>query len=139
MAYLNDPSYGDPSLRLTGIDPERLRVIGDGPDPYVVDPRVVIISAICGAVAMYTWHAIRQRMGTVTENRLELTGGQSVAATRDMAEYGGYPPHHPVFSMRADALALENDVTETATRPVRRLDSDWYPAGYRWEKEHGYE
>jgi hypothetical protein len=93
---------------VTLIDPDRVTLIGDGPDPVVLDPRVVIVSAVIGAGLVIAWYKCRRWMKNAREQNQVVTGGQSIAATRDMADSGDYPqqsnlsPQKSAFSMRAD-------------------------------------
>jgi hypothetical protein len=86
---------------LAAIDPDRLRIIGDSPDAFVVDQRVAIVSAAIGAGLMIAWYKCHRWLADAREQNREVTGGQSVAATRDMADSGSYPKES-AFSMRAD-------------------------------------
>lgn len=93
---------------LAAIETDRLRRIGNGPDAAVVDPRVVLVSAVIGAGLAVAWYKCHRWLATARENSLEATGGQSLAATRDMADSGSYP-QEPAFSMAADVPRGNHD------------------------------
>lgn len=86
---------------LAAIETDRLRRIGNGPDAAVVDPRVAIVSAVIGAGLALAWYKCHRWLANARENSLEATGGQSRAATQDMADSGSYP-RESSFSMRAE-------------------------------------
>jgi hypothetical protein len=79
--------------------PGRVQVVGDSP-PYGFDPRVAIVSAAIGAGLVIAWYKCRHWLADFREQNQVVTGGQSLAATRDMADDGSYPR---AFSMWEDA------------------------------------